>query len=201
MGLSMGYDKCLVAAFSDDDDVYTIGDNLQEGIVEKRIAIQEYNQKLQKALRDSKGGHGRRRKLRSFDQQGSYEKNFIKHYNHLLSKAVVDFAKRHKAECIVIEDIDKSDLDNHPILLRNWTFYQLNTFIDYKAKREGITVETSKSKDKPRMCCCRCGCKLDKDNIIPKEIEWCHDISFTCPDCNQQIEYSYNKAKNISVMG
>ena len=201
MGLSMGYDKCLVAAFSDNDEIYTIGDSLQEGIVEKRIAIQEYNHKLQMALKDSKGGHGRKRKLRSFDQQGSYEKNYIRHYNHLLSKAVVDLAKRNKAECIVIEDIDKNDLENHPVLLRNWSFYQLTTFIDYKAKREGIAVETSKSKDKARMYCCRCGCELNKDNIIPKEIEWCHEISFTCPDCDQQVEYSYNKAKNISVMG
>lgn len=201
MGLSMGYDKCLVAALSDSDEMFTIGDNLQSGIVEKRIAIQEHNRILQAALRDSKGGHGRKRKMRDFDAQGSYEKNFIKHYNHLLSKSVVEFAKNHKVECIVVEDINKSDLENHPVLLRNWSFYQLNTFINYKANREGIKVESSKSKDASRIACCKCGCKLDEDDIIPKEIEWCHELSFICPSCNEKVEYSYNKAKNISVMG
>lgn len=201
MGLSMGYDKCLVAAFSDDEDIYTIGDSYLDGIVEKRIAIQEYDRKLQVALRDSKGGHGRKRKLRSFDQQGSYEKNFIRHYNHHLSKAVVELAKRHKAECIVIENVSREDLEEHPILLRNWSFYQLNTFITYKATREGIIVEISKSKDKARKFCCKCGCELKGDNIIPKDIEWCHELSFICPKCNEKIEYSYNKAKNLSVMG
>lgn len=201
MGLALGYDKCLTAAISDDDKEYYIGDNIQESIVQKRIAIQEYNRKLQIALKGAQGGHGRDRKMRNFDKKGCYEKNIVQNFNHILSKQVVDFAKKHKVEKIIIEDMDKQMLEDYPVLLRNWSFYQLITFITYKAKTYNIDVITSESKDAPRLACCKCGCKLDQENLMPKEIEWCHTLSFVCPNCKEQIDYSYNKAKNMTVMG
>lgn len=215
MGLAMGYDKCLVAALSDSDKVYTIGDRYKDSIVEKRIKIQEYNRKLQMSLVSAQGSHGRKRKMRNFDNKGSREKNIVQHFNHILSKDVVEFAKKHKVEKIVIEKVDKDMLNDYPVLLRNWTFYQLINFIKYKAAGVGywttmennkerireIDVIESESDDSPRMFCCKCGAKLDQDNIIPKEIEWCHELYFVCPNCKERIEYSYNKAKNMTVMG
>ncbi|MCR5293507.1 MAG: hypothetical protein K6E28_11605 [Eubacterium sp.] len=199
MAVSMGYDKCLVAALSDSDKVISIGDNLQDSIVEKRIQIQDYNQRLQAAMRNAQGGHGRDRKMRRFDQRGHYESNVVRHFNHVLSKMVIGAAKKNKAETIILEDIDKSMLENYPILLRNWSYDQLQTFISYKAGND-IVVRMSESKDAPRLACCKCGTKLDSENILPKEIEWCHELSFTCPNCKETIEYSYNKAKNMTVM-
>lgn len=201
MGLALGYDKCLVAAISDDNEMYILGDDNKDSIVDKRIKIQKYNQKLQIALKDAQGGHGKNRKLKNFYNKDNYEKNVVKHFNHILSKEVVSFAKEHKVEKIVIEDINLKDFNAHPVLLRNWSYYQLITFITYKAKEYNIEVITSESKDASRIACCKCGCKLDDKDIIPKEIEWCHNISFVCPSCNEQIDYSYNKAKNITVMG
>lgn len=201
MGLAMGYDKCLVAAISDKDDAYSIGDYIQESIVEERIKIQEYTQRLQRSMKSAQGGRGRKRKMRSFDKKGSHEKNVVRHFNHILSKNVVEFAKKHKVETIVIEDVNEKELKDHPTLLRNWSFYQLITFISYKAKAYGISVEKSSSKDKPRMQCCFCGEALDKEDIIPKEIEWQNELYFTCPKCGKRIEYSFNKAKNMTVMG
>ena len=200
MAVAMGYDKCLVAALSDSDDVIVFGKDIKESVVEKRLKIQAYNQKLQIALKEAQGGHGRNRKLKRFNERGHYEKNVVKHYNHILSKEVVDFAKKHNVETIILEDITREDLEEHPVLLRNWSYYQLETFITYKAKGYMDVLE-SKSKDAPRIACCKCGSKLDDDSIIPKEIEWCHELCFTCPDCKETIEYSYNKAKNITVMG
>ena len=60
---------------------------------------------------------------------------------------VVEFAKNNKVSAIVVEDVTKSDLDDYPVLLRNWSYYQLVQFITYKAEREGIVV-TSKMTDK-----------------------------------------------------
>ena len=202
MGLAMGYDKCLVAALSTDDTLYNIGDDIQESIVEKRIAIQNRNITLQKALKNARGGHGRKRKVsRTQERQKAYEKNMIKNYNHELSKSVVEFAKNNKVEAIIMEDIEKEDLKHLPIMLRNWSYYQLEQFITYKAAVLGIKVEKSTGRNETRTCCCKCGCQMNRENIIPKEFEWCHEISFVCPDCEEQIDYSYNKAKNIIVMG
>lgn len=202
MGLALGYDKCLTAALSDSDEVFTIGDNLKESIVEKRIQIQEYNRSLQKSLRYTQGGHGRNRKLRKFNERGSYESNIVRNFNHILSNQVVEFAQKHKVETIIIEDVNKDMLEAYPVLLRNWSYYQLTQFITYKAERTGsIIVKTSESKDAPRIACCKCGCKLEDKDIIPKEIEWCNELSFICPSCNEQIDYSYNKAKNMTILG
>ena len=201
MGLALGYDKCLVAALSDSDKAYGIGDYLKNSIVDKRIEIQEFNQHLQKELRYAKGGHGRKKKLRNFNERGSYEKNYMQNCNHKLSKSVVEFAKSHKVECIVVEKIEKEDLEKHPVLLRNWSYYQLVQFITYKAEKEGIKVVEAKEVNKARKYCCGCGCELKGEDVIPKEIEWQHELSFTCPECGTRIEYSYNKAKNLTVMG
>ncbi|MCR4845351.1 MAG: IS200/IS605 family accessory protein TnpB-related protein [Eubacterium sp.] len=218
MGLAMGYDICLVAALSDNDEMYTIGDYIKDSVIEKRKKIQEDTRRLQMSMReDSKGGHGRKRKLAKLEQHKKYEKNVIQDFNHRLSKSVVSFAKKHNVEIIVLEGVSKEELEKYPILLRNWSYYQLQTFIKYKAKVEGIDVrviedkhtdtddKTQKGRKKKkvldeivRKTCCVCGCSLDRDdNIIPKQIEWCHELSFTCPECGKTIDYSYNKAKNM----
>lgn len=202
MGLAMGYDKCLTAALSDDDKIYNIGEDIKGSIIQKRIAIQDRNHTLQIALRDARGGHGRYRKVvRTQERQKAYEKNVVKNFNHILSKKVIDFAKAHKVKTIVIEDITKEDLDKYPVLLRNWTYYQLETFITYKAAREGIDVVKSKTGKEIRLECCKCGCEIGKENNLPKEFEWCKSLSFKCPCCSEKIDYSYNKAKNMTTKG
>ena len=217
MGLAMGYDKCLVAALSDDDIQYNIGDDIQSQLIEERLAIQQRGKELQVALRQAKGGHGRYRKVvRSQERQQSHEKNVVKNYNHILSKKVIDFAKAHKVKTIIIEDIAREDLSNYPVLLRNWSYYQLETFISYKAQAVGIDVILSsgnntkgKKKDakknetsgNSKLGCCKCGCDIGKDNYLPKEFEWCNSLSFKCPECGEVIDYSYNKAKIMTIKG
>lgn len=215
MGLAMGYDKPMIAALSDDDKVYPIGEWLKDSIIDKRTKIQDDRKRLQIELKDASGGHGRKKKLNRLNAQGQHEKNVIQLFNHKMSKSVVDFAKTHKVSTIVIEDIEKTDLDAYPVMLRNWTYYQLQTFIQYKAKREGIEVIMSSSEKKSKRkkkeqesgtmninnTCCKCGCLMEPKDILPKDMVWCNEIHFTCPSCGETIDYSYNKAKNMTVMG
>ena len=215
MGLAMGYDKCLVAALSDNDTQYNIGESIQSKLIDERLAIQKRGKELQIALREARGGHGRYRKVvRSQERHQAHEKNVVKHYNHILSKEVIEFAKTNKVKTIVIEDITKEDLENYPVLLRNWSYYQLETFISYKAKAVGIDVISSsnnkekgkKSKKKSTntksaFACCKCGCDIGEENYLPKQFEWCHNLSFKCPECNEIVDYSYNKAKFMTSRG
>ncbi len=201
MGLAMGYDKCLVAALSDSDEVFELASEDKESIINKRIDIQNRFRTLFSALKEAKGGHGRKRKLDAIKRQRAYEKNIVLKWNHELSNKVIEFAKKHKVSTIIIEPIEKRDLKNYPTLLRNWSYFQLNQFINYKATGVGISVKESENPVNVRMCCCKCGCKLEKENIFPVQFEWCNEFSFTCPNCDNKIEYSYNKAKNMTVMG
>lgn len=210
MGLSLGYDKCLVAAMSTDDIEYEIGENIKHDLVSKRMDIQEKYRILQKALKHSNGGHGRGKKLAKLETHKSYEKNYVRSYNHILSKIVVDIAKEHKVSTIIVEDITRSDFDDYPVFLRNWTYYQLVQFITYKAEREGISVITSKMSETTedgsttktiRNMCCSCGSLFDQKMVLPKILEWTHELDFTCPNCNKTISYAYNTAKNMTIIG
>lgn len=225
MGLAMGYNKCLVAALSDSDRQYNIGDSnnpeydLSRQIVTKRVEIQEHRTSLQKSLKGAAGGHGRSKKLKALDTQKKHENNVIRHFNHLMSKSVVDFAKKNKVEVIIMESIEKKDLDD--VFLRNWSYYQLQSYITYKAEREGIRVimsNATSASDKKKKgkkkdtteetvmktihnTCCMCGKEIKREDILPEKIVWANAVSFTCPHCGNHLDYSFNKAKNMTTMG
>ena len=200
MGISFGYDKCITAALSDSDKVYYIGNDIKESIIEKRIKKQEMLQDLQTKLKDAKSGHGYKRKLEKIEKTNKHERNMVNYYNHVLSKEIVEFAKKNKVETIVLENIDINILEKYPVLLRNWSYFQLEEFITYKAEPL-IKVVKAKEMDRARTSCCKCGCVFDEKTILPEIIEWTSEVYIECPDCHEKIEYSYNKAKNITIFG
>ena len=212
MGLSMGFNKCITAALKDTDEIYEIGNAAtKEEIINNRIYIQRRRREMQINLKNARGGHGRKRKVdNTFIRQRAYEKNCMKNFNHILSKEVIDFAKKNKVSTIIIEDIEKEDLRDYPVLLRNWSYFQLEEFIKYKAAAEGIEFKKASKKTSSikkdenglhiNTGCCKCGSEIEintQDSDMA-DFEWCKNITFICPECNEQIDYSYNKAKLIS---
>lgn len=57
-----------------------------------RTQLQAQRRRLQKSLKMTSGGHGRDKKLKALEKFSTRERNFVKTYNHTISKAVVDFA-------------------------------------------------------------------------------------------------------------
>lgn len=215
MGIVLGYDQPLVAALSNDDKEYYIGTDIAESIVERRTAIQAYRHRLQVMQTTAKSGHGRKRRMRRVDQQGHYERNVMRNYNHILSSKVVSFAVKNKVETILIDDISKDTLIDEPILLRNWSYYQMVEFITYKAKEVGITVisvdfKKNKKDDGEDEAdaankhdffdrCCVCGEQIDGLAELYDDISVYKDeSSFTCPHCRKKVNVRYNKAKNLT---
>lgn len=195
MGVSLGYDIPIMCAFSDSTKEYSIGN--REEFIEKRIAMQQHYSQLQRSLKAKPGGHGRKAKLANLERYKAKEKNYAKNYNHLLSKQIVDLAEKNKAECIVIENITKDVLVEYPVLLRNWSFYQLIEFIKYKAKVLEIPVIIGE-KTKTNLCH-NCGEELSIENILTTdETEWSRIIECKCSNCKKKYNYAYNKAKLLA---
>lgn len=71
--------------------------------VNKRIKI--YKSRLHHDLVNTKGGHGRSRKLRPLENLKKYEHNWRTTYNHNISREIVKFAIRNKAKYINLEDL------------------------------------------------------------------------------------------------
>ena len=152
-----------------------------------REQMQDRRRKLQHDLKFIKGGKGRKKKTQALDRLRDKEKNFATTYNHMISKNVVEFAKKNQCEYINMEKLTKDGFNNK--ILRNWSYYQLQQYIEYKAEREGIKVRyidpayTSQT-------CSRCG-HIDKENRQTQE-------KFICTKCGFELNADHNASINIA---
>lgn len=143
--------------------------------------------RLSKQLQASKGGKGRKDKLKAREQLRDKEKNFAKTYNHFLSHNIVKFAKDNKCEFIHLENITGTNLEN--TVLGMWSYYQLQEQIEYKAERIGIKVKYINPAFTSQKCS-GCG-NIDKDNRLDQS-------TFICKKCGLKINADYNASINIA---
>ena len=149
--------------------------------------MQSERRRLQKSMKYSKGGHGRKAKCKHLDNLKERERNFVKSYNHYVSKQVIDFAVKNKAKYINIEDL--SGYDSNDFILRNWSFYELQQFIIYKAKKYGIEVRKINPYHTSQICSV-CG-HWEEGQRDSQE-------HFKCKACGHEENADFNAAKNIA---
>ena len=152
-----------------------------------REQMQSRRRKLQHDLKFNPGGKGRKKKLQALDRLREKEKNFATTYNHMISKNVVEFAKNNKCEYIHLEKLTKEGFNK--IILRNWSYYQLQQYIEYKADREGIKVRYINPAYTSQTCS-RCG-NIDKENRETQD-------KFECTKCGLKLNADHNAAINIA---
>lgn len=162
-----------------------------------RTQIKSQRRRLYSNLKFAHGGHGRNKKLQATDRFTNYEKNWVQTYNHMVSKRVVDFALKHKAKYINLECLDgfskKQLKDNY--LLANWSYYQLQQYIKYKAEKYGIVVRFVNPYHTSQNCSC-CGHWEEGQRVKQAE--------FICknPECKnygKKINADFNAARNIAM--
>lgn len=158
-----------------------------------RTKIQAQKRRLQRSLKYSSGGHGRNKKLKALDKFTKYEKNFVQTYNHMVSKNVVEFAVKNNAKHINIEDL--SGYHSNDFILRNWSFYQLQQYITYKAELYGIEVRKINPYHTSQICSC-CGHweegqRVTQSKFICKNPE--------CKNYGKEINADFNAARNIAM--
>ncbi len=166
-----------------------------DAFVRQRMKMQKERRSVQAALKDSKGGHGRKKKLHHLDQLSANERNFAKTYNHTISRRVVDFAVKNHAKYINLENLKGfSKQDRSGFVLRNWSYYELQTMIEYKAAREGIEVRYVAPTKTSHICSICAG-----EGTVNK------DRQFICsdPNCKSHIMYKFvntdfNAARNLA---
>lgn len=171
-----------------DDDTYkkqSLGDI--NNFLRVREQMQARRKTLQNSLKLTKGGKGRNKKLSALNKLKENEKNFVTTYSHTLSKRIVEFAKKHKCQYINMEKLSKEGLPN--VILRNWSYYQLQNFVEYKANREGIEVRYINPAFTSQTCSA-CG-HVDKENRITQE-------KFKCINCGFELNADHNASINIA---
>ena len=170
------------------DDTYKrehLGESLE--LIKQRSQFQNRRIRLQQQLKNVNGGKGRKKKLQNLNRLSKCERNFVKTYNHNISKRIVDFAKKYKCEYINLEKLTKDGFENS--ILRNWSYYELQDMIKYKADRIGISVRYIDPSYTSQTCSI-CG-YIDKENRETQE-------KFICKKCGFELNADHNASINIA---
>lgn len=186
VGVDLGVAVPAVCSLNNSDYIrQSIGS--KDDFLRVRTQLQSQRRRMQKALSTTSGGHGRSKKLKSLDKLKDRERNFVKTYNHYVSKNVVDFAVKNKAKYINVEDL--SGFNSSQYILRNWSFYELQQFITYKAAKYGIEVRKVNPYHTSQICSC-CGHWEEGQRIDQSH--------FVCKNCGAELNADFNASRNIA---
>lgn len=188
MGIDMGIVHPVYLAFSDDYSRYHI-----KGGEIRRFREQVEKRKKEilnqgKNCGEGRRGHGTKTRIKPIEAISDKISNFRKLCNHKYSKFVVDMAIKHGCGTIQMEEL--KGISKEDAFLKNWSYFDLQEKITYKAKEVGIKVV----KVNPRYTsqrCSRCG-HIDPENRMNQE-------QFHCKSCDFKAFADYNAAKNIAT--
>lgn len=198
LGVDLGIKCPLYLAINKNDNFkMQIGDI--EHFHNQRTMFHKRFKSLQK-LMCTQGGHGRKKKLEPLEKLKEKERNWVYTQNHVYSREVIKQALKQNAGTIHMESLkdfgkgkDGYVKDEYKYLLRYWSYYELQSMIEYKAKLEGIEVKyidpayTSQT-------CSYCGERGER-----KKQE---EFVCTNPQCKrrgEKINADFNAARNIAM--
>lgn len=143
-----------------------------------------YNKKLRRKYKQLRRELGKKKKLNALKRINDKEARIMRDINHKISRHIVEFAVNHHCGTIKLEDLSgirrtSKAGGKHKAALHNWTFFELATFITYKAQEARILVEKVKPdytsqtcpacgerhKPKGRRYACGCGYHSHRDRV------------------------------------
>lgn len=177
----LGVDLGIANIAVDSDGAFHSGDHVR-GLRRRHNRI--------RARLQSKGTKSSRRRLKNLSGK---ERRFATDVNHQISKQLVNKAK-HTKRGIALENL--SGIRDRVRVrkpqrreLHSWSFYQLRSFIEYKARLAGVPLVLVDPRNTSRTCPV-CGC-IDKANRRSQD-------SFLCVSCGFAGRADHIAAGNIS---
>jgi IS605 OrfB family transposase len=188
LGVDMGIKLPVVVATNDGRFSRSIDggeiENMRRTINrQKKMRLQQDNIVL-----GNREGHGRKKKMKKSDAIGNKISNTRELINHKYSKMVVEWALKNKCGVIQMEDLSGISKDN--LFLKDWTYFDLQSKIEYKAKNEGIVVIKVEPKYTSQRCW-KCG-SIDKGSRVSQAL-------FECTTCGHTDNADRNAARNIAT--
>jgi putative transposase len=139
-------------------------------------------------------GHGIKSRIKPIDFSKNKVSNFRDTTNHKYSKYVIDMAIKNNCGIIQMEDLSGITKDKENKFLKNWSYYDLQQKIEYKAKEKGIEVIYI-NPYKTSQRCSKCG-YIDTNNR-PKDERG--QSYFKCITCGFETNADFNAARNIAT--
>lgn len=189
MGVDLGISNAAYMAFNFDKWLrYNIEGS--EIITFRDRTEARRNQLLRQSKYAGEGrrGHGRKTLLSPIEKLRGRVANFRRTTNHKYSKYIVEMAEKHGAGVIQMEDL--SGINTRSAFLKKWSYYELQQYVEYKAKEKGIDVKYIDPKYTSQRCS-NCG-HIAKGNRRSQ-------TSFECSLCEYKTNADFNAAKNIAL--
>ncbi len=133
----------------------------------------------------------REAKFRELKKVKDRESRIVKDLNHKVSRKLVDMAKDQNAT-LVFEDLNgirktRKQHRSFKYALHSWSFYQLQQFVEYKAKLLGVLVRYIDPRYTSQLCS-KCGVIGERTGK-----------KFKCPTCGHVDHADVNAAFNIAM--
>lgn len=157
--------------------------------------VESYRIRTQR-MRDILQPVGTRSAKRHLKQISRKESNYRRTTNHQIARRIVDTAKE-RSLSIAIEDLSGIGKrirfrKSQRARMTGWAFWQLRTFIEYKAALCGVAVALIDPRNTSRTCN-RCG-HCEKANRKSRS-------KFECRSCGHKADADENAALNIKAKG
>jgi IS605 OrfB family transposase len=211
VGIDIGYSVPLYAAIS--NGLARLGRRefgaiahrikvLRNQVIARRRDIQRGG-RMSISGESPRSGHGRKRKLLPTEILQTTIDNAQTTANHQMSASVIDFALNHGAGVIQMEDVKGLGAELAGTFLgQNWRYYQLQQFIEYKAKEHDIKVVRINPRYTSRRCseCGHINEKFDRSYRDKETAKSGKTAQFVCLQCGHEAGPDYNAARNIATV-
>lgn len=170
-----------------------VGD--KEDLLRVRTKFNKQRKRINDMTSLCRSGKEKKKYLEASQRITKAKRHWMKNYNHLISRKIIKYALENKAKYINMENISKfSKSKKKSLFLEDWSYFELQNFIEYKAKEYGIIVRYV-SADNTSITCPECG------NVASEQRD---GKTFICsnPDCKKhgkQINADLNASINIAL--
>ncbi len=189
LGIDLGIVYPLMASIYGEYDRFSIkGGEIEEfrrrTEARKRSILQQT-----KYCGDGRIGHGRNKRTQPAYKINDKIARFRDTANHKYSRALIEYAVKKNCGIIQMENLTGIS-DNTDCFLKDWSYYDLQTKIENKAKEMGIKVVYIKAQYTSQRCS-KCG-YIDVNNRIRQAL-------FKCQNCGYETNADYNASQNIGM--
>lgn len=114
----------------------------KEEFLYRRLAIQSGQKRIQACIAFARSGHGAKRKQKALYKTENLESRYVSHRLHLYSRKLIDFCIQQQAGTLILKNQEDriGIAKEQEFVLRNWSYYDLQTKIKYKAEKAGIEL-------------------------------------------------------------
>jgi len=142
---------------------------------------------------DNKIGHGYKQRMKDANKAGDKCAKFRDTYNHKISRYLINQAIKNNCGVIQMENLSKFSKEQENTMLKEWSYFDLQEKIKYKAEEVGIELRLINPRYTSQRCS-MCGSIHHKNRDCKN-----NQSKFECIKCGHSMNADINASRNIAL--